>query len=308
MSDIQRADPISRRRGVFLLVIGSLVGGLTLVAFQRYRPLLERWLLADPSQLAQRLTTVVVFLVVEDVTRRLQNRKLPDTLASHAFDEHELGIQPSPESSLYGRSVACRSGHSARSLESNFNFLQPKESTEMGLFDKWGKDNPPDRPQSADEQAIVRYRYMLKTAPPETIEQAHAEAFARLTPEQQRTVLQRMAETIPDSDRASLEQIGPNPQALARMATRAEIRQPGAMERMFGQAGGAGFGGMMAGSLLGSIAGTVIGSMIAREFFAHDSPSPDTLASTSESSRDDGLTDADHAVDDGDDFDDSFEV
>jgi hypothetical protein len=47
----------------------------------------------------------------------------------------------------------------------------------MSLFNKWGKDNPPDRPQSADEQAIARYRYMLKTAPPETIEQAHAEAF-----------------------------------------------------------------------------------------------------------------------------------
>ena len=92
------------------------------------------------------------------------------------------------------------------------------------------------------------------------------------------------------------------------LATRAEIRQPGAMERMFGHAGGAGFRGMLAGSLLGSIAGTVIGSMIAREFFAHDSPSPDALASTSESSPDDGLTDADHAVDEDDDFDDSFEV
>ena len=170
---------------------------------------------------------------------------------------------------------------------------------------QWGHDNPPNRPQSADEQAIARYRYMLKTAPPETIEQAHAEAFARLTPEQQRMVLQRMVESIPASDRASLEQIGPNPQALARMATRAEIRQPGAMERMFGQAGGAGLGGMMAGSLLGSIAGTVIGGMIAREFFAHESPSPDTSATPSESSRDDNLAD----TDDGDvDFGDSFEV
>jgi hypothetical protein len=173
---------------------------------------------------------------------------------------------------------------------------------------QWGNDSAPDRPQSADEQAIARYRYMLKTAPPETIEQAHAEAFARLTPEQQRTVLQRMAETIPASDRASLEQIGPNPQALARMATRAEIRQPGAMERMFGRAGGAGFGGMMAGSLLGSIAGTVLGSVIAREFFSHESPSPDTPATASESSPDDNLADAGDAADAEADFGDSFEV
>jgi predicted lipid-binding transport protein (Tim44 family) len=42
------------------------------------------------------------------------------------------------------------------------------------------------------------------------------------------------------------------------------LERPGAMERMFGQAGGVSLGGLMAGSLLSSIAGTVIGSMIAR--------------------------------------------
>ena len=36
------------------------------------------------------------------------------------------------------------------------------------------------QPPNADEQALQRYRYMLKTAPPETIEQAHEEAFAKL--------------------------------------------------------------------------------------------------------------------------------
>ena len=45
------------------------------------------------------------------------------------------------------------------------------------------------------------------------------------------------------------------------------MRQPGSTERMFGQAGGASLGGVMAGSLLSSIAGAVIGSMIARQFF-----------------------------------------
>ena len=74
--------------------------------------------------------------------------------------------------------------------------------------------------QTADEQAIARYRYMLRTAPPETIEQAHAEAFAQLTPEQRRLLLQKMAETVPASERALLEQGGATPQALARLATR----------------------------------------------------------------------------------------
>jgi hypothetical protein len=75
-------------------------------------------------------------------------------------------------------------------------------------------------------------------------------------------VLQKIAEGMPASERALAGQSDANPQRLARMATRAEVRQPGAMERMFGQAGGVGLGGPVAGSLLGSIAGTVIGSMI----------------------------------------------
>lgn len=64
MSEIQRADPVARRRGVWLVVIGALIGGFTVFALERYLPLLERWLLSDSDQLAQRLTIVVVFLVV----------------------------------------------------------------------------------------------------------------------------------------------------------------------------------------------------------------------------------------------------
>jgi|SRR4051794_2176263 hypothetical protein len=45
------------------------------------------------------------------------------------------------------------------------------------------------QPPNADEQALQRYRYLLKTAPPETIEQAHEEAFAKLTPAQRAQAL-----------------------------------------------------------------------------------------------------------------------
>ena len=128
--------------------------------------------------------------------------------------------------------------------------------------------------QTEDETAIARYRYMLKTAPPETIEQAHAEAFAKLTPEQRQMVLQQLNENLPEAERQALANNGDNPQALARAATRAEMRQPGTMERAFG--GGTGFGGMLAGSLLGSIAGTVIGSYVAQQFFANDPGSSDS--------------------------------
>ena len=150
----------------------------------------------------------------------------------------------------------------------------------MGIWDPFGRNaaassNAPTSPVDADEQAIARYRYMLKTAPPETIEQAHAEAFAALTPEQRRKVLQRLSEEMPDAERRAIVAAGDSPGALAQAATRAEIRQPGAIERAVGgmgataaaPAGAPGIGSMLAGSMLGSLAGTVLGGMVAQHFF-----------------------------------------
>ena len=110
-----------------------------------------------------------------------------------------------------------------------------------------------------DEQAIERYRYLLQTAPPNDIERAHEEAFARLTPEQRRTVLNRLAEFVPPS-----EVRGDDPASLARTATRAELREPGTMDRAFG----GGWNGPGLGSFfLSSLAGAFIGSAIADSFF-----------------------------------------
>ena len=173
----------------------------------------------------------------------------------------------------------------------------------MALFGRGRSLEGPGQAASADEQAIARYRYMLRTAPPETIEQAHAEAFATLTPEQRRLVLQRMAETVPASELASAERSGATPQALARMATRAEMRQPGAMERMFGQGGGVSLGGLMAGTLLSTIAGTVLGSMIAREFFADETQGGAGPDGGGEESGQDPLANSDPSFDDGGGFD-----
>jgi hypothetical protein len=55
----------------------------------------------------------------------------------------------------------------------------------------------PAAARSDDELAIDRYRYLLRTAPPEAVEQAHAEAFARLTPEQRRQVLTDVGAQVP---------------------------------------------------------------------------------------------------------------
>jgi hypothetical protein len=161
----------------------------------------------------------------------------------------------------------------------------------MGLFDKLRERLAPSAPQGQgyggspahgtgrpgpaaeraatdpDAAAIERYRYMLRTAPPETVEQAHAEAFAKLTPEQRRKVLADLSAEVPAAERATSD----DPRSLARMATRAEMRQPGTMERALGGGrGGMGMGGMIAGSLLASVAGAFIGTAIADAFFDMD--------------------------------------
>ena len=145
----------------------------------------------------------------------------------------------------------------------------------MGFFDRFKTGNSPRQSDAtADEQAISRYRYLLKTAPPEAIEQAHAEAFARLTPAQRQRLLQELASDMPDAERNAAYRAGETPGALARVATRAELREPGTMERAWNRMGtmpgaGMGLGGMFAGSLLASMAGSVLGTMMAQQFFTH---------------------------------------
>lgn len=142
----------------------------------------------------------------------------------------------------------------------------------MGIFDLFRDTGGGSREafaQPTDEQAIARYRYLLRTAPPETVEQAHAEAFAQLTTGQRQRVLAELAGALPEGERAAALRAGEAPVLLARTATRAELRQPGVLERAFGAAsaaGGPSLGGVFAGSLLAGMAGTVVGSAIAQQF------------------------------------------
>jgi hypothetical protein len=151
------------------------------------------------------------------------------------------------------------------------------------------------QPADADEQALERYRYMLKTAPPETIEQAHEEAFAKLTPAQRAQALRELAAETPEGERAALAGGRDDPKSLARMATRAEMRQPGTMERIFGGTGrGSGMGGMMGGmggTILTSLAAGFVGSMIAQQFLGSMGDFGFGEGDTSEQSGDGGTAD-----------------
>ena len=143
----------------------------------------------------------------------------------------------------------------------------------MGFLDRLlGRSSPPEAaprqpsassPQApdelTDEQALERYRYLVRTAPPDALEQAHEEAFARLTPEQRRSALRDLSAAVPEHERTG----GDDPRSLARMATRAEVNRPGTVERAFG--GGA---GMLGGSLLGSFAAAFAGTLVAQSLFS----------------------------------------
>jgi len=130
-------------------------------------------------------------------------------------------------------------------------------------------DRPANQPpQSEDQLAIERYRYLLRTAPPETIEQVHAEAFAKLTEPQRQQVLAELSAGLPSQEQPRSSA----PQDLARAATRAEYTNPGFMERTLGpqQGGrqGPGMGAMIGSSILGTVVGYVMGSAIVSSFMA----------------------------------------
>lgn len=62
MTDVRRADPAVRRQVVLVLVVGTCVGALLIVAFERYRIPLSDWVLADPAVSARRLRLVFLGL------------------------------------------------------------------------------------------------------------------------------------------------------------------------------------------------------------------------------------------------------
>lgn len=189
------------------------------------------------------------------------------------------------------------------------------------LFGAEDPPSPPRQPErrsremSPDERAVDRYRYLLRTAPAETVEEAHAEAFAQLTPEQRRMVLQELAQTLTPAERAAEVAYDTQPDSLARLATRAEMRQPGTLERTWSgmaampSAGGVGFGGLMMGNFLGTFAGVMLGSMVADAFLndsGYDQGFGDGVASAESAdpgaAADTEMGDSGVPADSGDDF------
>lgn len=149
--------------------------------------------------------------------------------------------------------------------------------------------------RSEDEIAVERYQYLLRTAPPETIEQVHTEAFSKLTDEQRDILFRQLTENVPPSERPA----DAAPATLAQAATRAELREPGTLTRSFGNQNGLGFGGMMGSSLLGTVAGFVIGSALVSAFMPMDGAGTDAGTDATDANTE---TNADAGGDSGGDF------
>ena len=147
--------------------------------------------------------------------------------------------------------------------------------------------NSPAR--SDDEIAVERYRYLLRTAPPETIEQVHRDAFSKLTPQQRDIMFEQLTANSPRGEQPAANDAA----SLATAATRSELRSPGTMERSLaggtqanafaGQ--GMGFGGTFGSSMLGTVAGYVVASSLMSMFlpgpdFATDAGAADAGADT----------------------------
>lgn len=80
---------------------------------------------------------------------------------------------------------------------------------------------------TSDERTLDRYGYLLRTAPPETIEAVHREAFSTLTDEQRAVIYEELSAGAGTGERP----LSSEPATLARAASRAETRRPGTLQQ-----------------------------------------------------------------------------
>ena len=79
---------------------------------------------------------------------------------------------------------------------------------------------------SDDDLVLRRYRHLLGTAPIESIEQAHAEAFGELRDPERAAIYEELSRGTGTGERP----LSSEPATLARSASRAERRVPGSLE------------------------------------------------------------------------------
>ena len=64
MSALQKADPAARRKALLIVVVGTVVGPLLILGFERYRTPFLNWLLSEPEKLEYRMGLFCFFAAV----------------------------------------------------------------------------------------------------------------------------------------------------------------------------------------------------------------------------------------------------
>lgn len=100
--------------------------------------------------------------------------------------------------------------------------------------------------QMEGEDLVTQYQDLVQSAPPEVIEQAHAEAFAQLSDEERQQIA-AMLRSANDDPRQAFQHPGlsggaddADPQRLAAMFGQAQRQQPGLVGNALGLSGGGG--------------------------------------------------------------------
>lgn len=123
-------------------------------------------------------------------------------------------------------------------------------------FDHAAVDRAPTRTSAGvapqdDARSIERYRFFLRTAPLEIIEQVHADAFGELTDDQRAMIYEELSQGAGTGERP----LSSEPATLARAASRAESRRPGSILSVLSDP-----------ALVGTVAVHVVGSALASAF------------------------------------------
>jgi hypothetical protein len=139
-------------------------------------------------------------------------------------------------------------------------------------------------PEAERARDVARYRYLLRVASAERLEQAHSEAFRALPREQRERLFLRLCHDLPEEDRP----ISSSPAELAHAAVVAQEADPGYLVRMLRRPGygvteghfvpseAHRSGGLLfAESVLDQVAARTVGSWIASEALAGFDRSPE---------------------------------
>ncbi|HZX41190.1 MAG TPA: hypothetical protein VFE93_05075 [Myxococcaceae bacterium] len=143
----------------------------------------------------------------------------------------------------------------------------------MGLLDRLFKGRRTPAPSDArpltGEEALARWRYVLRTAPPEALSAAHAEGLATLGDGARAEVLHRLRSALSALDPG--EVVPSDPQVLARAAERTERRAPGFLEHALAS-------DARGRQLLGGLAAAVVGTSALAPFLRGFEPGLDAEA------------------------------